>query len=200
MLKIAGGEFRSRVLRSPRGADVTRPMPAMLKEAVFNILRGWFEDANVLDLFAGVGTMGLEAVSRGARRVLMVERNRESYATLKENIDLLGCGDRAEAMAGDALSPLVIARAPAPVHVVFVDPPYSMMENAPERARVLVALEQLRPIMAERSWLVLRTPALPADARLAIPGFAGPETHEYGGEKFVHLYMPRSSPPGESID
>lgn len=63
MLQILGGQFRSRKLQIPEGTQ-TRPMGSRTKEAIFNILRGWFEGANVLDIFAGVGTMGLEAAYR----------------------------------------------------------------------------------------------------------------------------------------
>src|SRR5262245_15938357 len=76
MLKIIAGEFRSRKLLTPDDGSVSRPYGARVKESIFNLLRGWFEGATVIDLFAGVGTMGLEAVSRGAARVFMVERDR----------------------------------------------------------------------------------------------------------------------------
>lgn len=193
MLRILGGEFRSRIIASPIGDRTTRPMASRAKESIFNILRGWFEDANVLDLFAGVGTMGLEAVSRGARRVLMVEQNRQVYRILQQNIDSLNCADRAEAIQGDAFSPLVLARAPRPVQVVFVDPPYRMMVDDRERVRLLSRLGMLRPIMADTGFLVLRTPGMKRDVSLAVEGFDGPETHAYGSDMRVHFYMPRSS-------
>src|SRR5690606_7638589 len=100
---------------SPEGGDVTRPYVDRVKESVFNLLRGWFDEANVLDLFAGVGTMGLEAVSRGAANVLLVEQNRKVFKLLEENIRQLGCGDRAVAMLGDALGSICLLRAPRPV-------------------------------------------------------------------------------------
>ena len=75
MIKIIGGEYRSRILEGPPDASTTRPITARVKEAVFNLLRGWCDDAVVLDLFAGVGAIGLEAVSRGAREVVLVELN-----------------------------------------------------------------------------------------------------------------------------
>lgn len=83
MLQISGGEYRSRRLTSPPDAEVSRPYARRAREAVFNLLRGWFEDARVLDLFAGVGTMGLEAASRGAAAVVMVERDKPIGSTLR---------------------------------------------------------------------------------------------------------------------
>ena len=70
MPKIISGDFRTRILLTPEGEDRTRPMTARVKESVFAMLHGWFQGARVLDLFAGVGTVGLECVSRGASEVL----------------------------------------------------------------------------------------------------------------------------------
>jgi len=189
MLRIIGGEFKRQRLEGPAGGETTRPMSGLVKEAIFNLLRGWFDDANVLDLFAGVGTMGLEAVSRGAKRVLMVEQNRQSFRTLQENIRRLGCEDRAEAMHGDAFSPLLAARAPTPVDVVFVDPPYAMMLDENDRRRVFQQIAMLKDVMAEKGWVVLRSPDLEGDVDLSLPGFEGPETHRYSRDMLVHLYL-----------
>jgi 16S rRNA (guanine966-N2)-methyltransferase len=199
MLKIIGGEFRSRLLDSPDGADQTRPMTSRTKESIFNLLRGWFEGARVLDLFAGIGTMGLEAVSRGASQVVLVERDREIYGYLQRNIISLGCADRAIAIQADALGAVAVERAPKPVDVVFLDPPYAMMYDAPLRRRVLEQARRLRNTMAEKSFLVLRSPIdLPSD-EATIEGFEGPELHRYGSEMLVMLYMPtRTAGPSVS--
>jgi 16S rRNA (guanine(966)-N(2))-methyltransferase RsmD len=196
MLKIIGGEYRSRFLNSPDSADQTRPMTARTKESIFNLLRGWFDGARVLDLFAGIGTMGLEAVSRGASMVVLFERDREVYRYLKQNIDSLGCSDRAVAIQGDALGQLAIERAPAPVDVVFLDPPYEMMEDDAERAKVLAQAKRLRSVMAAKSFLVLRAPDELAPDERQIEGFDGPETHRHGPGMFVMLYMPK--PTGQT--
>jgi 16S rRNA (guanine966-N2)-methyltransferase len=156
---------------------------------VFNLLRGWFEDgARVLDLFAGVGTMGLEAVSRGAAQVVMLERNREIFRLLERNIENLKCGDRATAVLGDALSPLALDRAPQPVDVVFIDPPYDLMEEPTTRARVLEQIARLREVMGQNGFVVLRSPIGRQDADFTVPGFAGPEEHMYGKDMHVMLY------------
>ena len=192
MLKILGGEFRSRLLDSPDSAEQTRPMTSRTKESIFNLLRGWFDGARVLDLFAGVGTMGLEAVSRGASEVVLFERDRDVYGFLARNIASLGCGDRATAVQGDALGPLAIDRAPKPVDVVFLDPPYEMMFDAPRRRKVLDQARRLRSVMAEKSFLVLRSPIELPEDEARIDGFDGPESHRYGSEMLVLLYMPSS--------
>lgn len=165
-----------------------------MKESVFNRLRGWFEGANVMDLFAGVGSMGLEAVSRGAARVLLVEQSRSTCAILRANIDALGCGDRAEALQADALGPLPLARAPQPVQVLFLDPPYEMMEQERSRSRVLKQMARCRGLMADSSFVVLRSPVDPRAISHAVAGFDGPEVHRYN-RMHVLLYAPRLGEP-----
>ena len=174
MPRIIAGEFRSRRLQSPAGADTTRPYLDRVKESVFNMLREWCEGAVVLDLFAGVGTMGLEAVSRGARAVLLVEQDRRVFESLRANIEMLGCGDRATAVRGDALGAGCLARAPRPVDLVFVDPPYEVMRTEPGRQRVLVQIAACRRIMGDEGYVILRSPEGPAAHDLAVPGFDGP--------------------------
>ncbi len=191
MLKIIAGEYRSRVLASPEDARVSRPYTSRVKESVFNLLRGWFEEGSTaLDLFAGVGTMGLEAISRGAARVVMVERDRYMVRLLERNIESLGCADRARVVAGDALSALVLAQAPKPVDVIFIDPPYEIMQQPKTRERVLEQIARCRSIMGERGFVVLRSPVGKRDAEFAISGFDGPEEHAYGSDMHVMLYAP----------
>lgn len=193
MLRIIGGEFRSRHLIEPGPGESSRPYLGQMREAVCNILRGWFEDARVLDLFAGVGTMGLETVSRGAAMVVMVEKSRDTFLKLKENIEALGCGDRARAIQADALSPHILAEAPRPVDLLFVDPPYELMEDEKRREKVLRQMANLLPAMAQESFAVLRSPIGPEQVDLTIDGWAGPEPHFYGTEKWILLYEPTAT-------
>lgn len=193
IIQIIGGEFRSRRLETPDD-ESTRPITARAKESVFNLLRGWFDDAAVLDLFAGVGTMGLEAMSRGAAKVVFVERDRTIVRCLQRNIESLGCQDRAVVFPGDALHPesLAAARAAADrFDVIFMDPPYATMEDDARRADVFAQAARCRALMGEKGFLVLRTPLDPATHPHAIQGFDGPEVHRYGGEMSVLLYAPR---------
>jgi 16S rRNA (guanine(966)-N(2))-methyltransferase RsmD len=192
MIRIQAGEFRSRPLDTPEEDDErTRPMAARVKESIFAMLRGWFEDARVLDLFAGIGTMGLEAVSLGAKEVVLIERERDIFRYLQANIAKLHCADRAIAIQGDALGPLAIERAPKPVDLIFVDPPYAMMLDAPRRRHVLGQIKKLRSVMADKGFVVLRSPVhLPPEEK-SIDGFVGPELHEYGHEMKVMLFMPQ---------
>ena len=110
------------MLRAPRGA-ATRPTSEKVREAVFQIL-GDVADARVLDLFAGSGALGIEALSRGAASAVFVDSGRAACAALRENLSLLGLESRATVIASDAIA---AARKPpaTPWQLVFVDPPYA---------------------------------------------------------------------------
>ena len=193
MIRILSGTFRSRLLESPAGDDLTRPMTARVKESLFGLLRGWFDDARVLDLFAGVGTMGLEAASLGAREVVCVERDRTVLGCLRRNIESLGCGDRVKVLVGDALSSGTVDRLAGPFDVVFMDPPYELMQDEKSLQRVLNAAARLRSVMGERGFLVLRRPVDPrTPPPPALAGFVGPEVHDYGKGMQVLLYCPQA--------
>jgi len=191
LLKIIGGEYGSRQLYTPPDKKHTRPYSGRVREAVFNLLRGWFEDANVVDLFAGVGSMGLEAVSRGAAHVLLVEHDRQIFKLLKENIKTLNCAERAHAIMGDALGTACLHVAPRPVHIMFVDPPYDMIRQSGGRKRVFAQIKRAREVLDPHGFVVLRTPLGPSDDEpMTIEAFDGPEVHQYGKDMFVLLYQP----------
>ncbi len=190
MVKIISGEFRSRRLQTIEGDELTRPLLNRVKESIFGMLHECFEDARVLDLFAGVGTIGLEAVSRGAAAVLMVEKNPRTYRVLKRNVELLACADRASTLHGDALGQTCLMVAPQPADLVFVDPPYSMMREPLSRQRILDQITRCRSIMGDKGFVILRSPLGPDEADLAIKHFEGPETHRYRKDMWVLMYEP----------
>ena len=190
MPKIISGDFRTRILLTPDGEDRTRPMTARVKESVFAMLHGWFKGARVLDLFAGVGTVGLECVSRGAAEVVMIERDREVFRYLEHNIKSLGCDDRAIALQADALGPTALARCPKPVDLVFMDPPYALMVDPATRKLVMDQAARTRALFAPKGFLILRTPVDLEEPERTIPGFIGPESHRYKDDMWVYLYMP----------
>jgi len=144
-MRIIAGEHRGRRLASPPGRG-TRPMLDRVKEAVFSSLGEQVVDARVLDLFAGSGSLGLEALSRGAASVRFVETGRKALEALEENVATLGVEEHAELCAVDALGASAW-RAPEEAEggwadLVFLDPPYPMVEGA-ARAEVLAACEAL---------------------------------------------------------
>ncbi len=187
MVRIIAGEFRSRQLMTIIDDESTRPFLSRVKESVFSMFHEWFRDARVLDLFAGVGTVGLEAISRGASQVLMVERNMRTYRVLKKNIEKLECGDRAKTLLGDALGQISLLQAPQPVDLVFIDPPYSMMYDPAVRRRVLDQMQRCRGIMGVKGFVILRSPIGP-DLVETVEGFDGPEAHRYRKDMWVLIY------------
>ncbi len=152
-LRIIGGEYGGHPLKTVRGLG-TRPLLGQVREAVFNILGERVEDAFVWDLFAGTGASGMEALSRGAARVLFVEKNGKVLDVLKSNLRELGedAEDRGVVVRADAWDPPVMHRslfgagrededddAPSDVEVapdvIFLDPPYPMVAEDPVKSR-----------------------------------------------------------------
>ncbi len=124
LLRIVGGNLRGRRIRVP-GRGV-RPTSDRTREAVFDVLGPKLVDgASVLDLYAGTGALGIEALSRGARRAVFVEGSRPVAHALRENLDALGLADRAEVLEVD-LSRIELPRdVVGPFDLVFLDPPYA---------------------------------------------------------------------------
>jgi 16S rRNA (guanine966-N2)-methyltransferase len=125
-MRIVGGRFRGHALSSPR-SDAIRPTSDRLRETIFNVLAHAYEDpvtdARVLDLFAGTGAMGLEALSRGARFALFVDEGAQARGIIRENIEALGLGGSARLFRRDAtrmgdIGPI------EPFSLLFCDPPY----------------------------------------------------------------------------
>jgi 16S rRNA (guanine(966)-N(2))-methyltransferase RsmD len=120
-LRIFGGQFKGRVLKSPK-SETTRPTQGIVREAVFNICQELTQGARFLDLFAGSGAMGLEALSRGASHATFVERDKHSVSCLKENLTLLNLTDRAQVFPIDAHAAL--NKITQSFDIIYIDPPY----------------------------------------------------------------------------
>jgi len=131
-MRVIAGEFRSRRLKTLPGLE-TRPTPDRLREALFNVLAPQIADAIFLDAYAGTGAVGIEALSRGARRAVFVEKNRAAVAVIRDNLAALGLENRAEVYTGKTLAVLDRVKA----DIVFLDPPY---ESASEYELALTAL------------------------------------------------------------
>lgn len=157
-MRIISGEFRSRRLHTPPDDTVTRPIPDRVKESVFSLLRGHYEGASVFDAFAGTGAIGLEALSRGAARVVFVERDKAVAEVLRRNIEMLGVEDRAELVVGDAVGAGALARAPRPLTMAFFDPPYPLMRDALGFKRIMAQVSAIVDRIEPKCFVVLRTP------------------------------------------
>src|SRR3954449_2126989 len=127
-MRIVGGRLKGRNLASPSSRDI-RPTADRLRESVFNILIHAYDDpisdSRVLDLFAGTGALGIEAVSRGAAFTLFIDNGAEARALLRNNVEALGLGGVTKVYRRDATN-LGPAHPVEPFSLVFLDPPYRM--------------------------------------------------------------------------
>ncbi|WP_316184176.1 MULTISPECIES: 16S rRNA (guanine(966)-N(2))-methyltransferase RsmD [unclassified Bradyrhizobium] len=180
-MRVVGGRLKGRNIASPASRDI-RPTQDRLREALFNILVHAYEDpiegARVLDLFAGTGALGIEAVSRGAAFTLFVDNGAEARALLRNNVEALGLGGVTKVYRRDATN-LGPARPVEPFSLVFLDPPYG--KGLAEKA-----LASLR----DGGWLVPSALLVVEEAKAAfkVPeGFTELERRAYDDTEFVFL-------------
>jgi len=171
-MRVIAGAFGGRRLRTPRGRHV-RPSGERLREAWFSILGPRLDGARVLDLFAGSGALGLEALSRGAVHADFVERHRAALTALQANIAALGVHTRCTVHRAEAL-PFAARLAAAAYDIAFADPPYSS-----DAAQQLVARFRLVPFAT-----VLGV------EHVARERVEGDETRRYGDAAITFCYAP----------
>lgn len=194
-MRIIAGDHRGRAILGPEDMQTTRPIIDRVKEALFNRLTslgllqpdGENEGWSVVDVFSGTGSLGLEALSRGAANCTFVDQDRTAVSRLNENIEMLGLADRAQVVQGSALAGYWSASIrPGSIQVAFIDPPYAMMQEDDGRARVLAMVEQMISIMEQGGVVMVRTPVEVMCE--AINGYDGPATTDYGGMR-LHFYQ-----------
>ena len=124
-MRISGGDFRGRRLANITGRSI-RPTPEHIREAIFNIIGQDLSDTLVLDLFSGSGVLGLESISRGATRALLVDVSSNALSIIRKNIDLLRVRDKVTVLRHDLSRGLgSVYRTMPAFDVVFLDPPYN---------------------------------------------------------------------------
>lgn len=191
-MRIIAGTHRGRPIQPPRDKHTTRPILDRVKESLFNRLHslGMLDDEpawHALDVFSGTGSLGLEALSRGAGTCTFVDQDRDAVARLNDNLDNLQLADRAHIVQGSALAGYWSAALPyRPVRVAFVDPPYPMMEDEQQRPRVLTMVQSLATVLEPGGIVVIRTPKLIELGEL--DGYDGPAASAYGGMR-LHFYQ-----------
>jgi 16S rRNA (guanine(966)-N(2))-methyltransferase RsmD len=137
-MRVIAGKYRSRKLKGPEGLKL-RPTSDRLRETLFNILGPSVEDSLFVDLYAGTGAIGIEAISRGARETILVEAHPTAARLIRKNLEALGIRDGAELVEADALKALEkIAARRLVADFIFLDPPYKTTE---EHLRVLDYLD-----------------------------------------------------------
>jgi len=122
MIRVTGGKFRNRQVKTVK-TQAVRPTSSKVRESIFNILQGRVVGSSMLDLFAGSGIMGIEALSRGAEKVTFVEKNPKVYKLLKENLS--NFDTEYKVFLTDALSALAKLKG-AKFDIIFADPPYKL--------------------------------------------------------------------------
>lgn len=123
-MQITGGKFRSRRLQAPKGKN-TRPTSGRLRATLFDICQSYIEGSTFLDVFAGAGAMGLEAISRGAEKAVFVEKARPAISCIRKNVQLLEAEDQVEILSGDVLDVLPrLVKQGRQFSIIYVDPPY----------------------------------------------------------------------------
>jgi len=183
-MRVVGGRLRGRSLAAPK-TQAIRPTADRLREALFNILIHSYGDpitgARVLDLFAGTGALGIEAISRGAAYALFVDDAAEARALLRENVETLGLGGVTRIFRRDATN-LGPVHPVEPFSLAFLDPPYGkgLAEKALTSAR-------------DGGWFMQNALAIveeAADANFSAPdGFSEIERRKYDDTQFVFLRL-----------
>lgn len=156
-MRVVAGDLRGRRIEAPV-SEATRPTTDKVREAVFNALGslGVIDGASILDLFAGTGAMGIEALSRGADHCVFVEKDRDALRILRSNIDNLGLAGRSTVIAGDAVT---VGAQQRSVDVVIADPPYGFTDWQTllrDVTATLVVLESDKPIGEIAGWETVR--------------------------------------------
>ena len=157
-MRIIGGEFRSRRIKSPPGLEA-RPTPDRLREALFNVLEPHIAGAAFVDAYAGCGAVGLEALSRGAREVVFIERNRGCVGVIRDNLKQLDLESRARVIHGGVRTYL----GSQPADIYFLDPPYTQPDEyqtlnliEPPPAAIVIAQHATRQALPDQYRCVRR--------------------------------------------
>jgi len=178
-MRIVGGAWRGRPLRAPKG-HTTRPTSDRVREALFDALSARLGSdlggGAVLDLYAGTGAMGLEALSRGVERAVFVENDKGALDSLARNVETVGAASRVTVIAGDATAAgLARAAGLGPFTLLIADPPYRI-----ETVAVATAVSQLDSSGALAADVLVACEHAASETPVAARGFAIVRTYRYG--------------------
>lgn len=170
MMRIVAGEFRRRKLLASPG-DTTRPITDRAKVMLFDRIGDELRGRRVGDFFAGTGSLGLEALSRGADRAVLAEQDHSAFELLRENVEHLGLADRTLCWRINALRSSFKPKGTPPWHpygLVFFDPPYALTQRVRRGDEIFPALERLAAaeVTEPDALLIVRTPR---DAEVQFP-------------------------------
>jgi 16S rRNA (guanine966-N2)-methyltransferase len=171
-MRIIAGERKGHTIYAPKGLE-TRPTSDRVRENVFNIVAPWVEDARVLDLYAGSGAMGLEALSRGAAAVVFVEADADAARTIERNLDKLRLTGATVLRASATMALTQEAAAGRKYDLVLADPPYSMTDYDP-------LARYLPTVLSDDGLLVLESAG---KVEPELPGLAVRTSRKYGSTR-----------------
>ena len=181
-MRVVAGSARGTVLKTPEGV-LTRPTADRVKEAVFSILHFDVQEALVLDLFGGTGQLGIEALSRGAKRAVFVDHQQKACELIRENLRRTRFSERASVVRGDYLE--YLKRTREQFDIILLDPPYA--ENFLENALNCIAEID---ILRDNGIIVTERP-LEKALDIQLPGFSRSRDYKYG-KTLITLYRRQS--------
>ena len=188
-MRVIAGTARRTVLVTPEGAG-TRPTTDRIKETLFNILAPTLADASFLDLFAGSGGIGIEALSRGAREAVFADRDSEAIRCIRENLERTKLSDRAQVYPQDALSVLRrLESRHAAFDFIFLDPPYGK-----ELEREVLACLSQSCLADSQTWIIIEARTEEDFSWISDYGFVIDRVKVYGSNK--HVFIGRKSDDG----
>ena len=189
-MRIIAGQARSLPLRVPQGVNI-RPTTDAMRESLFGSLGAAVEGANVVDLYAGSGAVGLEALSRGARQAVFVESNRQCLEAIKVNLANTHLARQALVVGGRVLKCWAeVAAEHGPFDIVFADPPYQSADLAELAARLIVQAQGV----AEEGMVIVQHDAAKS---LPVPGQPG-RSKKLGQTQIDFFYFRRALPEEDS--
>ena len=197
-MRIVAGKFRRRKLLSRPGSS-TRPIPDRVKEMLFARIEAEVIEARVADLFAGTGTIGLEALSRGAQSVVFVEKDRRAYELLRQNVASLRVQEQCCCWCTDAVRSSLRPRGVdfmLPYDLIFVDPPFDLIAELRPRGRLYRPMMRLarETVSSPSALLILRTPRRPD---FHMPDAWQPDQQIRLNHMEIHLFRKTKNPDEE---
>jgi 16S rRNA (guanine(966)-N(2))-methyltransferase RsmD len=154
-MRIFSGIYKGRQLQAPKGR-VTRPTSGRMREAVFNICQHYIEGANFLDLFAGSGAIGFEALSRGAAFATFVDNDQESARCIKKNRELLQLESCSELIYGDVFAAIEkLGRQKRKYELIYADPPYAIAREGIPLSHLLLEALDAHQILSKNGMLFI---------------------------------------------
>ncbi|MBC8507720.1 MAG: 16S rRNA (guanine(966)-N(2))-methyltransferase RsmD [Anaerolineales bacterium] len=182
-LRVIAGTARGQNLRSVPG-DVTRPITDRVKESLFNIIGPDIQDAFFLDMFAGTGAVGIEALSRGAKRVRFIDRHRQAVKTVRTNLSNTKLADRAEVIQMDAFLALD-QKADSPFDYVYIAPPqYKGIWK-----KALVEIDARLDLLAEFAWVIVQIDPLELE-KVDLNNLQEFDQRQYGSTLLLFYVLP----------